>query len=124
LAAEVKPYNIRVTVAIVSTMNTAFNKPPVQPGVFADYDVGRAGVARYIDAMASRPASTKGDPHKAMEVIVDVVRGEGCAAGREDWPLWLPLGEEAVADIRSRLEKMAKTVDEWEHVAKGLNHEA
>lgn len=42
-----------------------------------------------------------GDPVKAVELIVDVVRGKGKAKGRR-FPHYLPLGEEAGDAIREK----------------------
>jgi hypothetical protein len=64
--------------------------------------------------------SQKGDPDKAMEVVVDVVRGEGKAKGRP-WPLYLALGEDADANIRQRSMNLLKHVDQWGDVIKSVN---
>ena len=44
------------------------------------------------------PPSSKGDPDKAMEAVVDVVKGQGVANGKP-WPFYLFLGEEAYRDV-------------------------
>jgi len=64
--------------------------------------------------------SQKGDPDKAMEVVVDVVRGEGIAKGRP-WPLYLVLGDDADADVRQRSTNLLKHVDQWGDVIKSVN---
>ena len=64
--------------------------------------------------------SQKGDPDKAMEVVVDVVRGEGKAKGRP-WPLYLALGDDADANIRQRSMNLLKHVDQWGDVIKSVN---
>ena len=68
---------------------------------------------------AAVPGTEKGDPDKAVEVIVDVVRGEGVAKGRP-WPGYLVLGEDAEADVRIKCKKVLDVLDEWVDVARGV----
>ncbi len=70
--------------------------------------------------MGSIRDAIKGDPQKAMEVVVDVVRGEGVAKGRE-WPTYLILGEDAEVDIRNKIGKVAKALDDWQDVIRSVN---
>ena len=77
------------------------------------YDAARtAGMARF----AALAGTERGDPARAMELVVDVVRGEGAAQGR-DWPLWLVLGRDAYVDVRAKCERILQTMDAWEDVA-------
>ncbi|KAG1874809.1 hypothetical protein F4604DRAFT_1680714 [Suillus subluteus] len=66
------------------------------------------------------PGRQPGDPMKAMKFVVDVVRGEGVAVGRE-WPLYLALGEDAERDIRNKCMMMLKHLDEWQDVIRDVN---
>ena len=63
------------------------------------------------------------DPERGMEVVVDVVRGEGAAAGRP-FPLWLALGADAVRDIRSKATRIVESLDTYQDlsVAAGYDH--
>ena len=84
------------------------------------YEAARtAGMARF-EGIAGKE---RGDPAKAMELLVDVVKGEGRAAGRE-WPLWLVLGRDAYADVRAKCAKILETMDKWEDVATDLEFES
>ena len=49
---------------------------------------------------------------------MDVVRGEGVAAGRE-MPLWLVLGTDAEQDLRDFCADRLKNLDEWQDVTRG-----
>ncbi|KIK98636.1 hypothetical protein PAXRUDRAFT_31063 [Paxillus rubicundulus Ve08.2h10] len=60
------------------------------------------------------------NPFDAMNAMVDVVRGEGAAAGRE-WPLYLVLGKDADIDIRNKCAKMIRHLDEWSDVVRGVD---
>jgi NAD(P)-dependent dehydrogenase (short-subunit alcohol dehydrogenase family) len=57
----------------------------------------------------------KGDPAKAMELLVDVVRGEGKAAGRP-FPRYLILGEDAHGDAIRRAQQVTSAVEEWKDI--------
>ena len=67
--------------------------------------------------------SEKGDPVKAMEAVVDTVRGEGVAEGKP-WPGLLVLGGDADRDVRNRCHKTLQVLDEWKDVAENLNFDA
>ena len=61
----------------------------------------------------------RGDPRRAMELLVDVVRGEGAAAGRP-WPMWLFMGRDVYRDVRGKCDAVLHALDEWEDVATDL----
>lgn len=123
LAAEVLPFNIRVTIAAPGTMKSSFNDPPLAPGKYIDYDTHRQALQHFAVTLRDRPDADKGDPLKAMDVIIDLVRGEGRAEGKAGWPLWLLLGEDALADWKIRANKMLKAAEEWGDLAVGLMHD-
>lgn len=56
-----------------------------------------------------------GDPKKVVKIMVDCVRGEGVAAGREV-PDRLPLVSDALVAVQPKQEKMLKQWKEWEDV--------
>ena len=60
-----------------------------------------------------------GDAKKAMELLVDVVRGEGKAKGKE-LPRYLICGPGANESVRDKCRIMEKAVNEWEWVTKEL----
>lgn len=65
---------------------------------------------------ANMDGNQPGDPAKAAELVVDVVKGENRAAGRE-WPACLALGPDAVAVIRKKCEDTLRQLREWEDVS-------
>ena len=65
-------------------------------------------------------ANAKGDPAKGMELVVDVVRGEGKAAGRE-FPTTLLLGNAAYVHAQLHCERLSQTMSEWSDVARDLD---
>ncbi|KAG2369647.1 hypothetical protein BDR07DRAFT_1323020 [Suillus spraguei] len=119
LASELEPFNIRVllvepggfrTEGILGNQWDCSNPIP-------DYDDQRAdGCANFSKLAGKQP----GDPDKAMEIVVDVVKGEGCARGRE-WPLYLVLGKDAEVDIRNKCAKVLRHLDDWNDVVRGVD---
>lgn len=66
----------------------------------------------------------KADPERGMDIVVDLVLGEGKArevmdldgqatSGQEEgeWPLWLFLGKDGMDDLRKRLNGMERILD-------------
>ncbi|KAG1856329.1 hypothetical protein DFJ58DRAFT_784537 [Suillus subalutaceus] len=120
LAVELAPFNIRVLIVepgAFRTENIYSNKFDTWTNPIPDYDETRAETAVRYGAI---PGRQPGDPMKAMKFVVDVVRGEGVAAGRE-WPLYLALGEDAERDIRNKCMVMLKHLDEWQDVIRDVN---
>jgi len=74
------------------------------------------------ESFAAIAGTQKGDPVKAMEAVVDVVRGEGKAEGRP-WPLYLALGDDADECIRQKSARLLQHVDEWGDVIKSVSFE-
>ena len=72
-----------------------------------------AGASRYANQNGKQP----GDPEKAMKALIDVVRGEGLAAGKA-WPLWLVLGRDAEEDLRNSCVQKLQNLDEWAEVTR------
>ena len=63
--------------------------------------------------VAAVDGNQPGDPEKAAERMVDVVRREGMAAGKEI-PLRMPLGRDAMDQVRNKCLNTLKILEEWE----------
>lgn len=57
-----------------------------------------------------------GDPKKAARVIIDVVRQEGAAAGREI-PSVIVLGSDGYSIVRTVCEETIKRLESWKDVS-------
>ena len=119
-ASELAQFSIRVTVVIPGSFRTsALGQPITINKHIPAYDMLREkGRARFN----SISGYEKGDPHRAMELLVDVVRGEGSARGRE-WPMWLFMGQDVYRDVRGKCDRVLQTLDAWEDVATDLEFE-
>lgn len=116
-AAELAQFSIRVSVVIPGSFRTgALGQPMTINKHIPEYDLLRErGAARFN----SISGNERGSPSKAMELLVDVVRGEGRAYGRE-WPMWLFMGADAYRDVRGKCDRVLNALDEWEDVATDL----
>ena len=112
LQVEVKPFGIRVITVEPGPFRTEkiYSQPLYEKNRISDYNPMLHKVQEIVKTTID--GFQPGDPQKAMEVLADVVRGEGRAAGKE-FPSCLPLGEEAEVAIRDKCDSMLKLVDEW-----------
>ena len=72
-------------------------------------------VTTVLGIRASLDGNQPGDLEKAVELITDLVKGEGCAAG-QTVPLRLPIGRDAREAIKTICEERLKTMEEWKDV--------
>lgn len=61
-----------------------------------------------------------GDPKKGVQVMLDVVRGEGVAQGKE-FPNSLLLGSDCFEDVQDQIQGYLKLQKEWEDVSKSTD---
>ena len=113
LSAELRIFNIRVTIVAPGAFDTAMSVPPVYGDLIPEYDDERKELYKRI---AERRKARKGDPEKGMDAVVDLVHGEGRAAGKEGWPLWLFLGDDCIWDLRVRARQLMDVSVAWEDV--------
>ncbi|THH29202.1 hypothetical protein EUX98_g4986 [Antrodiella citrinella] len=115
LQSEVSQFGVRVLIVEPGPFRTEniYARPLYEGNRIPVYD----SMLKFIDEYVKTKVDgfQPGDPLKAMEVLADVVRGEGCAEGKK-FPLYLPLGEEAEQAIRNKCNTMLGVVDEWQDV--------
>lgn len=121
LAAEVAGFGICVLLVAPGFFRTENTQKTMQfiNNRIAAYDSVRDGTREMLQKAWHL---VKGDPVKAMEVLVDVVRGEGKAGGR-DFPFWLLLGNVTYGHVKAHSERLLQTMDAWEDVAKDLDYD-
>jgi len=118
LMAELSHFHIRVLLVEPGAFRTEgiYGQPYFDLNPIEDYDSVRK---KAITRFASIPGREPGDPDKAVEVIVDVVRGEGVAKGKP-WPEYLFLGDDAEDAVRAKCSKILKVLDEWAEVTRNV----
>ncbi|TFK47518.1 NAD-P-binding protein [Heliocybe sulcata] len=121
LAAEVAPFSIKVLIVTPGLFRTeGIHTAPPYPGkLIAAYNSMRDMVMSRFAVLRGRTRMDLfGDPAKAMNVVVDVVKGQGKAEGKK-WPLFLVIGEDAEEDIRKHGERIDGIMEEWGEVTRG-----
>jgi len=121
LSVELAQFSIKVLIVAPGAFKTEgiYGQNFFESNPIPEYDELRSIRKQSFGAI---PGTQKGDPDKAMEVVVDVVNGEGKAKGRP-WPLYLALGDDADAGIRQRSTTLLKHIDEWGDVIRTVNFE-
>ncbi|KAJ7678091.1 hypothetical protein DFH06DRAFT_1316878 [Mycena polygramma] len=119
LAVEIAQFSIRMLIVEPAAFrtNSLMNTEYYTGNLIPDYAEMREKSIEWYETINKL---VKGDPAKAMEVVTDVVRGEGGATGRP-WPLHLFLGDIAVAGITEKCNQMLKVIDDWKDVTTGLD---
>jgi NAD(P)-dependent dehydrogenase (short-subunit alcohol dehydrogenase family) len=118
LAVEVAQFSIRVLIVAPGAFTTGiYGLPFFVSNPIPDYDMLRHASAKRFHSISG---TEKGDPAKAAEAIVDVVRGEGMAKGRR-WPLYLFLGNDCEDAVKAKTAKVLAVLDEWKDVTRAMN---
>lgn len=74
-----------------------------------------------LEGLSKEDHAQPGDPVKLVEIILDLVRGEGIAEGSQV-SFRLPLGIDVFDDIKAKCEKTLKLLGDWESVIRSTNH--
>lgn len=119
LRDELTPFNIHTLIVhpgffrtlMLSPANTTF-----LPTTIPDYEsLVQEKYAFFRGADGTQPM----DPVKGVERIVDVVKGEGGAKGRE-MPGTFHLGKDVIEQVRGQSERVLEGLGEWEGCGKGI----
>lgn len=117
LSVELTQFSIRVLIVEPGSFRTEgiHSYPTFKDNPIHDYNEMRhKNELKQIGFAANGVGN--GDPAKAMDILVDVVSGEGLAKGRA-WPLYLIVGEDAEHDVRQKCTTMLNVLDEWSDIA-------
>ncbi|KAH9841081.1 uncharacterized protein C8Q71DRAFT_438143 [Rhodofomes roseus] len=119
--AELAEFGIRVLLVAPGGFRTNINKEITYEvdRPIPSYEPLKQNVMKKLGGLF---ANAKGDPVKGMELVVDVVRGEGKAVGKE-FPTTLLLGNAAYVHAQLHCERLSKTMAEWEDVSRNLDFE-
>ena len=117
-ASELAP-EIRVLVVAPGSFRTEgiYGQPFFTGNPMAHYDELRQTSTIRFNSVAG---TERGDPDKAMQAVVDIVRGEGVTKGRP-FPRHLILGEDAEHDVRTKSHKILDVLDQWKDVTCGVS---
>jgi len=117
---EISPLGLRSIVVDLGYFRTSFltstNRAPFDPRILDYKDITGSANAQ-LEAYNGRQP---GDPKKGAETIVDLVRGEGAAQGR-DAPSVMALGSDCFEDVQTAASDTLKRLAEWESVSKSTD---
>ncbi|KIK63499.1 hypothetical protein GYMLUDRAFT_57683 [Collybiopsis luxurians FD-317 M1] len=121
LATELAFFGIRVLIVQPASFRTEgmLAYPYHEDKRLPEYDLLRSKALAGAGALHGKQP---GDPVKGVELIVDVVRGEGKAKGKK-FPRYLPLGANAAQAIREKTEIMLNVLEEWKDTTNDLEYE-
>ncbi|KAI2466859.1 NAD(P)-binding protein [Annulohypoxylon bovei var. microspora] len=76
----------------------------------------------HVDGLAEEDRTQPGDAQKAVKIIADLVRKEGCADGKEV-PFRFPLGADCYSTIKEKCEETLQLLQDWNHVINSTDHD-
>ena len=113
LREEISPFGIQCCLITPGYYRTNIFAPTnikFGPSTIPDYAEFNKLYQAGVNAMHR---AQPGDPRKATDRIVDMVRSEGKAAGKS-MPPRFPVGADAIEKIRGNCQKKMEICDEWE----------
>ena len=105
LAAEVEPLGVKVMIVEPGAFRTHFYDSSLKGAALTIGDYADTAWKRSPENAVNQ-GKQPGDPEKAGDVLIDAVE-------REDAPMRLLLGSDAVKAVRSTLESRIREVDAW-----------
>jgi NAD(P)-dependent dehydrogenase (short-subunit alcohol dehydrogenase family) len=120
LQYEVAPFGIRTLVVEPGLFRTKLLSPgniATTPSRIPDYEETVASISKTVSAI---DRTQPGDPSKAVSIMLDVIRGEGVAEGKET-PFRLPLGGDCFEQVKEKLDGMQKLLSDWEAVIRSTD---
>ncbi|KDQ49764.1 hypothetical protein JAAARDRAFT_42602 [Jaapia argillacea MUCL 33604] len=116
LHTEIAPLGLRSICIELGNYRTEFLSPshraPLRQKIEDYKEMAEAGDAFVSGFHGKEP----GSPAKATSIIVDIVRGEGMAEGK-DVPLVLSLGRDCYGGVKKVCEDTLRRLEEWKEVS-------
>ncbi|KAI1102879.1 NAD(P)-binding protein [Jackrogersella minutella] len=122
LSRETEVFGIKTLLIEPGRFRTMLLSPGnlgVVPSTIPDY--AEASKA-HINGLAKEDRTQPGDTRKAVKIIVDLVRKEGCAEGKEV-PFRFPLGTDCYNAIKEKCEDTLSLLKDWGHVINSTEHD-
>jgi NAD(P)-dependent dehydrogenase (short-subunit alcohol dehydrogenase family) len=114
LAQEVRPFGVKVTAVAPGAFRTDFlsshsiRKTEPEDAAYA------ASVGRSLSALDGMAGKQIGDPGRAAQAILDLVRAD-------EPPIHLLLGTDALRRAREKIDAVIEEMDRWEAVTRGTD---
>jgi len=117
--SELSEFGVKVLLVEPGGLRTegVYNQRFYLDNPIPEYDALRR---RGEEILKSVPGKQKGDPEKAAQAIIDVVKGEGLAKGRP-WPNYLILGSDAEQDVRNKAAKVLTNLEMFLDITRSID---
>ncbi|KAK7051566.1 hypothetical protein VNI00_004545 [Paramarasmius palmivorus] len=120
LHEEISPLGLRSTCIDFGYFRTSFlssgHRAAYEPRI-ADY---KEITTQAEDALQAYNSKQPGDPRRGVQVVVDVVRGEGLAQGKP-FPTSLQLGSDCYSVAKEECEKALQVLETWKEVSQSTD---
>ncbi|MEX6689975.1 oxidoreductase [Danxiaibacter flavus] len=116
LATELAPIGIKVTAVAPGLFSTDFVSTDSYQGSAIILDAYKDTVGVIRGHMTHLHGSQPGDPAKLAGVILQL-------AASKNPPLHLPVGTDAVKNIREKIELISREIQEWEAISTSTDHQ-
>lgn len=120
LQVEVSPLGLRSICIDFGYFRTSFLKGDHRKPYVAKIDDYKEITEKVESALQAYNGKQPGDPKKGVQVMLDVVRGEGVAQGKE-FPNSLLLGSDCFEGVQDQIQGYLKLQKEWEDVSKSTD---
>ncbi|KAJ3570408.1 hypothetical protein NP233_g4424 [Leucocoprinus birnbaumii] len=120
LHEEIAPLGLRSICIDLGYFRTSFLSSNNRSGWVPRIEDYRPMSEKAEAALQTYNGKQPGDPEKAVEIILDVVRGDGIAKGRE-FPTSLALGTDCYNTVKTESEKALKNLEEWKDVSQSTD---
>ncbi|KAK0447192.1 hypothetical protein EV421DRAFT_1789303 [Armillaria borealis] len=120
LQVEVSPLGLRSICIDFGYFRTSFLKGDHRKPYVAKIDDYKEIMVKVESALQAYNGKQPGDPKKGVQVMLDVVRGEGVAQGKE-FPNSLLLGSDCFEGVQDQIQGYLKLQKEWTGVSKSTD---
>ncbi|KAK0229963.1 hypothetical protein EDD85DRAFT_850119 [Armillaria nabsnona] len=120
LHVEVSPLGLRSICIDFGYFRTSFLTGDHRKPYVAKIDDYKEITEKVESALQAYNGKQPGDPKKGVQVMLDVVRGEGVAQGKE-FPNSLLLGSDCFEGVQDQIQGYLKLQKEWEDVSKSTD---
>ncbi|KAK0194701.1 hypothetical protein F5146DRAFT_954070 [Armillaria mellea] len=120
LHAEVSPLGLRSICLDFGYFRTAFLSPDHRKPYVAKIDDYKEITEKVESGLQASNGTQLGNPEKGVQVMLDVVRGEGVAQGKE-FPKSLLMGSDTFAVVQDTIQGYLKLQENWESVSKSTD---
>jgi NAD(P)-dependent dehydrogenase (short-subunit alcohol dehydrogenase family) len=114
LAQEVRPFSVKVTAVAPGAFRTDFLSSHSIRKTDAEDAAYAASVGRSLSALDAMAGKQVGDPDRAAQAILELVRAD-------EPPIHLLLGTDALRRAREKVDAVIEEMDRWEEVTRGTD---